>query len=209
MCEYLICCFHLVHVHSTVLILRPIIHPTSHAMSDSNNKNNDDDNSPAENDNPGEATLLVSEFPPPPFYYQAASQLTPPPIPLDALKRGTTRAAAAAARARAESERIRLNVDSTDAILGGTAPSTEEEEGDIVAVFGEIVEDPVYVEPLDPCENPQAIRDEVKRLNRLVVKGFAKLVHELVHNPVDNKYVFATDVWPLACLRPVAISVLS
>jgi hypothetical protein len=96
-----------------------------------------------EGEAPGEATLLVSEFPPPPFYYGEAANLTPPEIPKEALERGTTRAAAAAARARAESERLRLagdEVDKTDAILGGAPAPVEEEEGDVVAVFGEIVE---------------------------------------------------------------------
>ena len=94
-------------------------------------------------ENPGEATLLVSEFPPPPFYYKAAAQLTPPEIPYEAVARGTRRAAAAAAKARAESERLRLgeeDPDKTGAILGGAVNNVEEEEGDVVAVFGEIVE---------------------------------------------------------------------
>jgi hypothetical protein len=92
-------------------------------------------------DAPGEAQLLVSEFPPPPFYYKQAASLSPPPIPIDALTRGTRRAAAAAARARAESVRIRLgeNTPDSDAILGG-AETADDEEGDVVAVFGEIVE---------------------------------------------------------------------
>lgn len=95
-----------------------------------------------EGDAPGEATLLVSEFPPPPFYYADASKLTPPEIPKEALERGTRRAAAAASRARAEAERLRLADESsnTDAILGGVPKEAEEEEGDVVAVFGEIVE---------------------------------------------------------------------
>ncbi len=98
-------------------------------------------------DAPGEATLLVSEFPPPPYYYQqvVSSHLPPPPIPEEALARGTRRAAAAAARAREETERLRAgssgNDDKTNVILGGATTSTEEEEqGDVVAVFGEIVE---------------------------------------------------------------------
>lgn len=95
-----------------------------------------------EGDAPGEATMLVSEFPPPPFYYLEAARLTPPEIPIEALERGTRRAAAAAARARAEAERLRLADDSanTDAILGGVRADAEEEEGDVVGVFGEIVE---------------------------------------------------------------------
>ena len=143
-------------------------------------------------DVPGEATLLVSEFPPPPNYYRHAENLTPPCIPQEALTRGTQRAAAAARKARAESERLRLgdDADKTDAILGGvTGEEEEEEEGDVVAVFGEIVEDPLLVEPLDRCEDPTVVRDEVKRLNRQVVQKFVTLVQDLVHRPMENKYV--------------------
>lgn len=43
------------------------------------------------------------------------------------------------------------------------------------------------MEPLDQCEDPTIIRDEVKRLNREVVQCFANLVQELVHNPAENK----------------------
>eukprot|EP00525_Craspedostauros_australis_P005407 CAMPEP_0198120560 /NCGR_PEP_ID=MMETSP1442-20131203/29468_1 /TAXON_ID= /ORGANISM="Craspedostauros australis, Strain CCMP3328" /LENGTH=223 /DNA_ID=CAMNT_0043779225 /DNA_START=198 /DNA_END=869 /DNA_ORIENTATION=- len=140
---------------------------------------------------PGEATLLVSEFPPPPSYHHLAASLTPPPIPKEALERGTLRAAAAAARARAEAERIRLadDADKTDAILGGVPANEEEEEadGDVVAVFGEIVEDPMIVQPLDPCENPRIVGNEIKRLNQQVVEGFIALVQELVHRPAGNK----------------------
>lgn len=57
----------------------------------------------------------------------------------------------------------------------------------MVAVFGEIVEDPLLIEPLDRCEDPRVVRDEVKRLNQAVVRGFVKLVQDLVHNPVENK----------------------
>jgi hypothetical protein len=167
---------------------------------------------------PGEATLLVSEFPPPPFYYKlfggstasAQHPLAPPPIPTEALERGTRRAAAAAARARAAEERQRLlamgqpqqsggddkndptqNDTHTDAVLGGAAPdaASQEEEGDVVAVFGEIVEDPLLVEPLDNCEDPMVICNEVKRLNRSVLQGFVRLVQDLVHRPLENKYV--------------------
>ncbi|KAI2510200.1 hypothetical protein MHU86_4232 [Fragilaria crotonensis] len=139
-----------------------------------------------EGDVPGEAQLLVSEFPPPPFYYKQASSLVPPLIPTDALERGTRRAAAAAAKARAESVRIRLGEDTpnSDAILGGTP---EDEEGDVVAVFGEIVEDPYLVEVQDLCEDPRKIRDEVHRLNREVVQLFVGLVKDLVNRPLENK----------------------
>jgi mediator of RNA polymerase II transcription subunit 7 len=138
----------------------------------------------------GQATLLVSEFPPVPFYYRLAStgELLPPPIPTEALARGTSRASAQAARARAESERLRSgDEDETDAILGGVPAAEDEDDGDVVAVFGEIVEDPLLMEPLDRCEDPRVVRDEVKRLNQDVVKGFVKLVQDLVHRPIENK----------------------
>lgn len=139
-------------------------------------------------DAPGEATLLVSEFPPPPNYYKKGAKLKPPPIPQEALTRGTLKAAAAAARARAEAERLRSDADKTDTILGGVKPAEEDEDdGEVVAVFGEIVEDPFLVEPLDLCEDPTIIRDELKRLNQEVLKGFVKLVQDLVHRPMENK----------------------
>lgn len=119
-------------------------------------------------DTPGEAALLVSEFPPPPFYYRQAAQLEPPEIPTEALEHASQRAAAAAAKAKAESERLRLQLeedadDKTNAILGGVKDQDEEEDGDVVAVFGEIVEDPLLVKVEDVCEDPTKIRDEVKR----------------------------------------------
>jgi hypothetical protein len=136
---------------------------------------------------PGEATILVSEFPPPPSYFRTAVNLEPPEIPQDALTRGTLRAAAAARRMRAEAEQIRLGKDATDAILGGVVKDDEEEEGQVVAVFGEIVEDPLRFEPLDTCEDPTVIRDQVKHLNIEVVQGFIRLVQDLVHRPMENK----------------------
>ena len=140
-----------------------------HSIMASNGPGDDEHaNNAAEDDNPGQATLLVSEFPPPPFYYQLAKHLEAPPIPQDALGLGTKRAAAFAAKARAESDRLRLGEDDpnqTDAILGGSVPASDgmEEQGEVIAVFGEIVEDPLLVEPLEPCEDPTRIRDEVKR----------------------------------------------
>lgn len=113
------------------------------------------------------------------------AELSPPPIPQEALARGTARAAAQAAKARAESERLRLGQEQgTDAILGG---ETEDEEGDVVAVFGEVVEDPLLFEPLDHCEDPQVVCEEMKRLNHEVLKGFIKLTQNLVHDPAENK----------------------
>lgn len=141
----------------------------------------------------GEPTILVSEFPPPPFYYKDAETLAPPPIPQEALERGTRKAAAAAAKARAMAERERLEqtetFDKTNSILGGVKANEqeEEEEGDVVAVFGQVVEDPLLVQPIDYCEDPVVVRDEVKRLNKCVVEGFVQLVQDLVHKPLDSK----------------------
>eukprot|EP00577_Skeletonema_sp_RCC1716_P018561 CAMPEP_0113424352 /NCGR_PEP_ID=MMETSP0013_2-20120614/29544_1 /TAXON_ID=2843 ORGANISM="Skeletonema costatum, Strain 1716" /NCGR_SAMPLE_ID=MMETSP0013_2 /ASSEMBLY_ACC=CAM_ASM_000158 /LENGTH=265 /DNA_ID=CAMNT_0000312349 /DNA_START=62 /DNA_END=856 /DNA_ORIENTATION=+ /assembly_acc=CAM_ASM_000158 len=59
----------------------------------------------------------------------------------------------------------------------------------IVAVFGEIVEDPTLLLHTDQedCNNPTILRDNVKRLNRSVLQGFLKLVSKLVHDPIENK----------------------
>jgi len=155
----------------------------------SSNKN--DHTSPAvEGETEGEATLLVCEYPPPPFYYAEASKLKPPDIPKEALERGARKACRAAAKARAQAERNRLadEGDQTANVLGGVLADDEvEEEGDVVGIFGEIVEDPLTAQPLDPCEDPAVIRDEVKRLNREVVQGFVNLVHDLVNRPAENK----------------------
>ncbi|GAX15925.1 hypothetical protein FisN_UnNu076 [Fistulifera solaris] len=150
-------------------------------------KEDDDDNNELPHVAPGEATLLVSEFPPPPFYYHLADQLEPPPIPTEALKNGTERAARVLAEARAEAERQRLG--DTNAILGGTISSQEEDNENVVAVFGEVVEDPWLVQPLDLCEDPTVVREEVKRLNATVLQLFAQLAHDLVHRPLENKHV--------------------
>jgi hypothetical protein len=174
---------------------------------DADNKNTNDVTEELHS-SPGEATLLVSEFPPPPYYYRLAGGpgggLLPPPIPTDAISRGTRRAAAAAARAREAERRQRLaeqqlctteqllGPDETDTILGGVVKDTKEqadEEGDVVAVFGEIVEDPLLVEPLDYCEDPYVVREEVKRLHRVVLRTFVHMVQDLVHRPLENKYV--------------------
>jgi len=56
----------------------------------------------------------------------------------------------------------------------------------VVAVFGEIVEDPTLVTE-EECHDPVIIRENVKRLNRAVLNGFLKLVQKLVHDPNDNK----------------------
>lgn len=157
----------------------------------------------------GEAQLLVSEFPPPPYYYRFAGMLRPPPIPVDAITRGTNRAAAIAARAREAERQQRLTElrrgddsqnnddDKTDSILGGVikaANVNENDEGDVVAVFGEIVEDPLLVEPLDYCDDPIVVRDEVKRLHQIVLRTFVRMVQDLVHRPMENKYVHMSSL---------------
>ncbi|OEU15342.1 hypothetical protein FRACYDRAFT_240025 [Fragilariopsis cylindrus CCMP1102] len=157
----------------------------------SSSKTLDASSGAVEGETPGEATLLVSEFPPPPFYYTEASTLKPPEIPMEALKRGTRKAHAANAKLRGCDWR-RMKENQTADVLGGvlagnTTSELEEEEGDVVGVFGEIVEDPLTVQPLDTCEDPAVIRDEVKRLNREVVQGFVNLVSDLVNRPAENK----------------------
>jgi hypothetical protein len=86
--------------------------------------------------------------------------------------------------------------DKTGAILGGVAPPVEE-EGDVVAIFGEIVEDPLLVQPVDTCEDPQIVKENVQRLNGIVLRHFVKLVQDLVHQPSENKYVSAVSFWML------------
>ena len=96
---------------------------------------------------------------------------------------------------REESERIRL-----EACADGTAKSEDTNVADVdddsidpddpnekvVAVFGEIVEDPTLtVEQL--CDDPNEVRENVKRLNQEVLGGFLKLVRVLVNDPNENK----------------------
>jgi hypothetical protein len=160
--------------------------------------------------NAGEATLLVSEFPPPPYYYRLAGMnggLQPPPIPINAITRGTYRAAEVAARAREAERRQRMvelhrgndaqsNEDKTDSILGGVTTEMNIDSNDpneaVVSVFGEILEDPLLVEPLDHCDDPIVVRDEVKRLHQIVLRTFVRMVQDLVHRPLENKYVHCT-----------------
>ena len=166
----------------------------------------------------GEAKLLVSEFPPPPYYFRLAgiqgigggALLQPPPIPTDAITRGTNRAVAIAARAREAERQQRLHAESqrgdgpqsieddkTDSILGGVVKNAnidENDEGDVVAVFGEIIEDPLLIEPLDYCDDPIVVQDEVKRLHQIVLRNFVRMVQDLVHRPLENKYVLFVNV---------------
>jgi hypothetical protein len=137
---------------------------------------------------------------------RGGSALRPPPIPTDAIVRGTNQAVAIAARAREAERQQRLaelrwgdgsqsaEDDKTDSILGGVAmnaaTSTDEKDaGNVVAVFGEIIEDPLLIEPLDYCDDPIAVRDEVKRLHQIVLRTFVHMVQDLVHRPLESKYV--------------------
>mmetsp|Transcript_29171 Transcript_29171/g.53381 ORF Transcript_29171/g.53381 Transcript_29171/m.53381 type:complete len:287 (-) Transcript_29171:72-932(-) len=86
-------------------------------------------------------------------------------------------------------------IPGTSATTMGTsldAPTTTSavdinQDDSVVAVFGEIVEDPLLVDVLDDYEDPTKIRDTVRQLNNQVGRGFVKLVQELVHRPLDNK----------------------
>mmetsp|Transcript_49061 Transcript_49061/g.59406 ORF Transcript_49061/g.59406 Transcript_49061/m.59406 type:complete len:227 (+) Transcript_49061:51-731(+) len=152
-----------------------------------------------DNDETGE--MLVSEFPPPPYYYHKSASLTPPSIPTECLERAAKKAqqVAAAAAAAAEAERARIFGESGNGISEdnndvGTAvppvPAADDgidADGEVVAVFGEIVEDPLLVKVEDDCRDPTKIRDTIFRLNKDVMEGFVRLVNELVHRPLDNK----------------------
>jgi hypothetical protein len=74
------------------------------------------------------------------------------------------------------------DIDDDDSITDPNDPNEP-----IVAVFGEIVEDPTLVYVEEECNNPKLLRDNVKRLNRSVLQGFLKLVTKLVNDPIDNK----------------------
>jgi hypothetical protein len=118
-------------------------------------------------------------------------------------------------RARLESERIRLEAEkkdftddkvkeggggesgaSTDVVMTDKQNNDNDDDSitdpnnpnePIVAVFGEIVEDPTLVYVEEECNNPTILRDNVKRLNRSVLQGFLKLVNKLVNDPIENK----------------------
>jgi hypothetical protein len=72
-------------------------------------------------------------------------------------------------------------------------PTNENEQ--VVAVFGEIVEDPTLTiaiteeqqQSSSECNDPTVIRENVKRLNESVLRGFLDLVGKLVMDPGDNK----------------------
>ncbi|KAL7474748.1 hypothetical protein ACHAW6_000705 [Cyclotella cf. meneghiniana] len=159
--------------------------------------------------------LLVTEFPPPPHYYALASRntpahlrLAPPEIPLRAFRVVAKKVRVERKRAKEESERIRLlacagngasTAVSKDAAAcnDGTKLANQDIDDDnsidpndsnepVVATFGEIVEDPTLTVE-EECDDPTVIRENVKRLNQEVLRGFLKLVRVLVNDPNNNK----------------------
>jgi len=156
-----------------------------------------------------EPQLLVKEFPPPPNYYRLASipgLLTKPTIPKDAIARGTH-------KARKESERLRElaleahqstgdGVGDGDAMMGANnhngnnvgvgGDDDNDDDGDITAIFGEILEDPTLLEPVETCPDPTKIRDEVQRLNRTVLQLFISLTQDLGGNSSTESETTAT-----------------
>ena len=146
----------------------------------------------------------------------ANQKLTPPPIPHRAFKVAAKRVMNERKKAREESDRIRLDaegggggggakgsdamdVDKEENEAGESSSSTKKHLKDdddsidpnnpnepVVAVFGEIVEDPTLTVE-EECHDPIEIRENVQRLNRSVLNGFLKLVQQLVHDPNDNK----------------------
>jgi len=147
----------------------------------------------------------------------AQSKLTPPPIPSRAFQVAAKRVMMERQKAKEESDRIRLDAEglskgSSSGDVGGkvkgegndsSKDETNKQDNDdtfttssidpndpneqVVAVFGEIVEDPTLVTAEDECDDPVEIRENVKRLNKDVLNGFLKLVKQLVHDPNDNK----------------------
>ncbi|KAL3766487.1 hypothetical protein ACHAW5_001156 [Stephanodiscus triporus] len=60
----------------------------------------------------------------------------------------------------------------------------------VIACFGEIVEDPTLSAADDGgggCDDPAAVREKVRALNRDVLDGFLKLVRALADDPNDSR----------------------
>jgi hypothetical protein len=130
-------------------------------------------------------TLVTQQYP------DGSPILTPPPIPYGSLKVAAKKAAqmAEAAAKAAEAERFASLGASLNSELLGESGATEggdgsnavkQEEtsikidgsgtnqnkdddidGDVVAVFGEIVEDPMLIEIQDECDDPKVIQDRL------------------------------------------------
>lgn len=85
---------------------------------------------------------------------------------------------------------------SSTSVVGSTGETNQQSEisaalpmddGEFVAVFGEIVEDPLLAPIEDGCNDPTKIRDELNRLNNKVLGGFVELVRELVTALANQK----------------------
>eukprot|EP00804_Cyclotella_cryptica_P016203 CCRYP_005695-RA/>CCRYP_005695-RA protein AED:0.20 eAED:0.17 QI:0/0.5/0.33/0.66/0/0/3/701/320 len=139
-------------------------------------------------------------------------RLIPPEIPLRSFRVAAKKVMAERKRAKEESERMRSMACAGKAGAGskeegavgggggggdGTKLSSQDIVDDdsidpddpnepVVAVFGEIVEDPTLTVE-EECDDPTVIRENVKRLNQEVLRGFLTLVRVLVNDPNDNK----------------------
>ena len=82
-------------------------------------------------------------------------------------------------------ESTKQDNDDTASTTSSIDPNDPNEQ--VVAVFGEIVEDPTLVTAEDECDDPVEIRENVKRLNQDVINGYLRLVKQLVNDPNDNK----------------------
>lgn len=143
----------------------------------------------------------------------AASRLKPPEIPHRAFRIAAKKVALERRRAKEESDRIRSAAvgegGAAIPLLAGASAAPgegkdgaktdgEEEDDDlegvdindpnapVVAVFGEIVEDPTLTQE-EECDDPTLIRKNVEDLNQRVLRGFLNVVQKLVHEPTDNK----------------------
>lgn len=165
-----------------------------------------------DDDNEG---LLVSEFPPPPTYFRQAAfkaastttpsanngnsnnKLVPPPIPTTCFEKAAKRVAknVADAQAAAEAEISGKNSAveaaaqaNSNLSLVEEVTAVDNEEDDVVGVFGEVVEDPVLLTPLlDDCSDPLVVRDTVIRLNKESLLLFVTLIDDIVNRPLENK----------------------
>ena len=190
-------------------IATPAITTTTAAAGGDNNGGDDGDND-------DEMLLVTEFPPPPYYYSFASQstpahqKLKPPPIPHQAFKVAAKRVLMERQKAREESDRIRLDAEGVVAVSSksddgsdnkmdvdksdtSTAKQDDDNDddsidpdGSVVAVFGEIVEDPTLIIE-EECHDPVEIRENVKKLNQSVVNGFLKLVKQLVNNPNDNK----------------------
>ena len=74
-----------------------------------------------------------------------------------------------------------------DECITVTNDDNNNDDDNVIAAFGEIVEDPILsMNESDICHDPTIIRDTIKLLNRKVIQGFLQLVHTLANDDDDD-----------------------